>query len=528
MTAAAPPAPPELVGRQTPTHELTCPFSRSLGRYAVDLAASCGIDLDPWQQHLLHETMGVRDDGLWASFQNAVVISRQNGKSEVLVARALAGLFLLDECEIVWSAHRYDTAMDGMRRMERAIKANKEMLREVEFNARGEICWTSHGDESIRLKRTPQRPNGAVVKFKTRTTGGGRGLSGDLVFIDEAQDAHESHLSALLPTLGARPNPQVYYTGSAGGPTSTILGDLVHRALNTDEGDPVRDRLYYAGWHAEEDDDPADEATWAKTNPGLGLRLLVDTMRGFYNAWKYRPDYFAKEHLGVGDYPRPESETWIVPADPWARSTDDSSSTVGPVLLCPDAKPDLSKASISMAGYRPDRRVHIQTVAHENGTRWTVARTAELIEELGAMRTIVMDAKSPLSFLVTDFEALGITVRLLDFNECADATSWFLSEANPPPSVDGDGNETPSPPGLMHLDQPLLTVALAAANLRKVGDRLLIARHAGAVDMSPLTSAVHAGHGLAVLDRSAPKPPEPQSLRSGRRSSRTDISNMHF
>lgn len=525
LAPPAPPVPPELlVGRQTPTHELRCSFDRSLGRFAVGIAKSCGIDLDPWQVYLLEQTMGRRADGLWASFENAIVISRQNGKSEVLVARALAGLFLLGENEITWSAHRYDTAMDGMRRVERAIKANPELLAEVELTVRGEVCSSSHGSESIQLKKTEKRPDGAIIKFKTRTTGGGRGLAGDLVIVDESQDATEDHLAALRPTLGARPNPQIYYTGSAGGPKSTIQADLVHRALNTKPDDPVRERLYYGGWSADEDDDPADERTWAKTNPGLGIRLLVETMRGFYNSWIYRPDKFAREHLGVGDYPRPESETWIVPAEPWSRGEDPESKTVGPVLLCVDAKPDLSKASISLAGYRADRRVHIQTVAHENGTRWTPARTAELLQDLeglttqveddrGQMRqmpTIVMDAKSPLAFLVTDFEALGIHVRLLDFAECADATSWFLSQANPPPTLtvkDGEEIETPAEPSIVHLDQPLLTVALASANLRTVGDRMLIARHAGAVDMSPLTSAVHAGHGLALLDSPPPPPP---------------------
>jgi hypothetical protein len=67
----------------------------------------------------------------------------------------------------------------------------------------------SHGQEGIYLL------NGQRLRYKTRTKGGGRGFSADRVILDEAMVIPEAFLGALMPTLSARPNPQLVYTGSA-------------------------------------------------------------------------------------------------------------------------------------------------------------------------------------------------------------------------------------------------------------------------------------------------------------------------
>ena len=41
------------------------------------------------------------------------------------------------------------------------------------------------------------------------------GSPADLVLLDEAMFLPNTAIAALLPTLSARPNPQVWYTGSA-------------------------------------------------------------------------------------------------------------------------------------------------------------------------------------------------------------------------------------------------------------------------------------------------------------------------
>lgn len=46
----------------------------------LDWARGFGYRLDDWQQWALTEGLGVKPDGRWASFENAVILSRQNGK----------------------------------------------------------------------------------------------------------------------------------------------------------------------------------------------------------------------------------------------------------------------------------------------------------------------------------------------------------------------------------------------------------------------------------------------------------------
>ena len=62
-------------------------YAAGCGNYqAADMlgwARGFGYDLDPWQEWWLTELCGTRPDGRWASFENYLVVSRQNGKNPV-------------------------------------------------------------------------------------------------------------------------------------------------------------------------------------------------------------------------------------------------------------------------------------------------------------------------------------------------------------------------------------------------------------------------------------------------------------
>ena len=81
-----------IVGSQTPRILFRPPSLSSAGQEAVDLAASAGLFLDPWQQLALDVGLAERDDGKWAAFEVGLIVARQNGKNSVLEARELAGL----------------------------------------------------------------------------------------------------------------------------------------------------------------------------------------------------------------------------------------------------------------------------------------------------------------------------------------------------------------------------------------------------------------------------------------------------
>ncbi len=118
--------------------------SSSAGVEAIELAASVGLHLDPWQQFALKDGLGEHGN-TWASFEVAVIVGRQNGKGSILEARELAGLFLFDEQLILHSAHQFKTAAEGFRRILTLIENTDWMRKRVKTVTR------SHGDEGIEL-----------------------------------------------------------------------------------------------------------------------------------------------------------------------------------------------------------------------------------------------------------------------------------------------------------------------------------------------------------------------------------------
>lgn len=71
----------------------------------LDWAQGFGYDLDDWQRWVLTEGLGTQPDGRWSSFENAVILSRQNGKGGCLEVRELAGMFVIGESLLIHTAH---------------------------------------------------------------------------------------------------------------------------------------------------------------------------------------------------------------------------------------------------------------------------------------------------------------------------------------------------------------------------------------------------------------------------------------
>jgi phage terminase large subunit-like protein len=292
-------AEPALLGDQRPRLSSVPPADWSEGRNAVDLAALAGLELDPWQQHVLEAGLGRRGER-WAAFEVALIVARQNGKGAVLEALELAALFLFDDVRLILhSAHEFKTAAEAFLRIRHLIADRPQFARRVER------IRTAAGAEAIELK------DGKRLRFVARSSGSGRGFSSDLVILDEAYQLGDREMAALLPTLSARPDPQVWYTSTAGGPESVQLGRVRERGLTG--SDPS---LAFLEWSADDGDDPAALATWAKANPGLGIRITGEYIAREMAA--LGPDAFARERLSIGDYPTGDAGSWdVINEDAW-------------------------------------------------------------------------------------------------------------------------------------------------------------------------------------------------------------------
>jgi hypothetical protein len=461
----------EVRGDQTP-RILSVPRQvSSAGAEAVELAAQVGLTLDPWQQLVLEQGLGERPDGRWSAFEVAVIVSRQNGKGAILEARELAGLFLFGEQLILHSAHEFKTAQEAFRRILALVEGADWLRRRVRR------VRTSHGEEGIELV-TGQR-----LRFIARSTGSGRGFSGDCVILDEAFHLDDEAVAALLPTMSARPNPQLWYTSSAGMRTSTQLARVRRRGHAG--GEPG---LAFFEWSIAADDDPSDPVAWARANPGLGIRINPEFVAREQAAMD--PATFARERLGVGEYPGDGSDWQVIPADTWNDLADTSSQVEGVMSFAADVTPDRSAGAIAVAGHRPDGHLHVEVIDARPGTGWMVDRIVGMVERWAPCATVV-DAAGPAGSLIAPLTAAGIEVITPSSREAAQACGQFYDAVT----------DTAS---LRHLDQAPLNVALAGAQQRPLGEAWAWTRKGG-VDISPLVAVTLAAWGLAVHGR--PDPP---------------------
>jgi hypothetical protein len=266
---------------------------RSAGRQIVAVARMAGIDLDEEQRFLAEATSGVDAAGKWTAFEAVMMGPRQSlGKTEYLLARVLAGLYLFGEELIVFSAHRASTTTKAFRRLRRAID------RSPQLGARIARVSNRIGSERIELG------TGQAVEMVARSTSSGRGFTGDCLCLDEAHELDADQLSAILPMLATRPNPQVIYALSMGNEQSSHLGGLRERALGG-AGD-----VAWLEWSMADGDDIADRRVWIACNSGYPSRITLEYMEKEFAA--LGSERFARERLGRSEWPSGEAGEWMV------------------------------------------------------------------------------------------------------------------------------------------------------------------------------------------------------------------------
>ena len=441
-------APAVLRGAQRPRVLSIPPCVSSAGTEAVELAEAAGLVLDPWQRFVLEQGLGERPDGKWAAFEVGLIVPRQNGKGSILEALELAGLFLFGERLILHSAHEFKTAQEAFNRVLSLVDSNDWLRRRVAK------VRTSHGEEGIELL------DGGRLRFVARSGGSGRGFSCDRLILDEAMILAAQAMAALLPTLSARPNPQVWYTGSAGLESSEQLRRV--RARGMAGGDPS---LAYFEWSALDDSAPDDIDAQAMANPALGHRVTLEMIARERAALPEME--FGREILGIWSDARREA---VIDPVIWDRLADPRSDALDPVTFAFDVTPDRSMAAIASAGRREDGRLHGEVIDYRPGTSWVVPRLIELCQKWQPGATL-LDPAGPAGSLLPDLERAGVEVTSVTSREMAQACGLVYDLA--------------TQDGLRHMGQSMLDTALLGAKTRPLGDAWAWARK-GAADICPL------------------------------------------
>lgn len=469
-----------LRGASRPRVDLAPPYAYTLGPEARELAGRGGLTLDPWQADALDLLLACRADGKWACFEYCEFVARQNGKGSLLEARVLAGFLLLDEQLIMWSAHEYKTSMEAFRRFKTLLKRLGTPVSENLITVGGVLVKVvnTNGEEGFERLDT-----GARVKFIARSKGSGRGFSGDLNVIDEAFAYTLLQQDALMPTMSARPNPQIIYTSSPplDGGSGEVMFALRERAEAG--GD---DSLGYRDWGVEGDLDHLDKldlddrALWASSNPALGIRLTIETIlrerRSMGDAG------FARERLCV--WPRKSQGNVVIDAGVWARLADGESRRTGGVALGVDLSPLRDYAAICVYGVREDGLGHVQLADYRPGSKWLIPRLAELRDALGPVAVAM--GRGTYAFLETDLDKAGFAKP--EDPEQPEPGALAVTGAVDMAAAAGQLLEAIREESFRYVPSRQLDVAVAGAKTRQTSDTIAWTAKGAETDISPLVA----------------------------------------
>lgn len=473
-------------GSQSPRVSTHPTYAFSSGPDVADLSEAAGLVLDPWQRFVLEHGLGERPDGKWAAREVACFVPRQNGKGAIIEARVLAGLFLFGERRILWSAHEYKTAQEGFLRIRELIQNAPDFDRLVKR------YWEGSGEQGIELT-TGQR-----LKFIARSKGSGRGFSGDLVILDEAQELTLLMMKALLPTLSARPNPQVWYFGTPPEDDAAWIYGV------RKDGEAGKARLAYFDWGLGEIDltvplkerlrSYADMNLAYQTNPALGAdRPSALTEEFCEDELSRLKEGYAPERLGMWlPYAGDESTGWqVISQAAWEAGLDADSAIESRPAYGVYVPPDRSYAAIGAAGTAAGGR-HIEITGNDAvgldyrpGTKWVVARLKEL--ERHEPSALVIDDKA----LAEEAEKAGLTVHRANVTDVVTGCQALY---------DGIAGPDVAARDIVHIGQAELTDAVRGAVKRDVGGSWAWARRDLAVDVTPLAAA-----SLALFGHSTPR-----------------------
>lgn len=420
--------------------------------------------------------MGERADGKWSSRLVGISTPRQNGKSQLIVARALAGILLFGEKTIICSAHQTDTAREVFQRLLDVIDDNPAVSKRVES------VMKALNREYIRFK------GGQTIRIKARSVSGSRGFSADCLLLDEAQILGRPAWSSILPTMSARENPQAWLLGTPPTPQDDgeVFGQLRDQAL-----DKTGRRLAYLEWSAGADADLDDERSWRSANPAYGTRIQRDAIEAERSSMS--DEQFAMERLGMWSA---DSVAVVIDKHSWAVAADPASMAVDRITLAIDVAPDRSVASVALAGQRADGLWHVEMDEQKRGVEWVSAWVKSRAER-NRLHAVVVDEMTGLveerrgrNYLVgTD---ILVTLAAAEGRDMAVACGRFF-----------DG-VMESSPKLRHTDQPQLNVALSVARKRPLAGAWAWNRKDAESDITPIVSATLALWGAQKDDVERP------------------------
>lgn len=476
----------------------------------IALAAEAGLRLLPWESTALTLSMRRRpEDQLLSAQTVGLCVSRRNGKTAIGEARALGGAILLKLPDIVYTAHRDETALDAMTDMLRLLQSSRAFERKIRK------VTTQNGHHAIHFT------TGSVMRFKTRTADSGRGMDGNLLFLDEAFKIYEAVVASLVPTMGAVHDPQSWYMSSAVDklkhPHAEAFTRLRRRALKAMETGVPDPDLLYLEYSAETGPDPENPLkdmplpvehidNLRQANPSLGDLITMRFVAAEKKEMGYRE--WLTERLSIGFWPK---EPLPVAVEPEAIpdvdmrrhiATEVAMPAEAPVALAVSMSPTRKWLCIASATQLANNAIHVEIGRREAPTRALTMYLIKLAFRWN-VSAIVIDRQDQAMSIVPELTKAGLEIEHTSASQFAAAFGGFEDD------VMNAGTET-----LSFSADPALFDGVAATKKRIVGGGWAPERDDASV---PFIAAALARYGLLAFAEIEVAPSSPVIISSQNR-----------
>jgi hypothetical protein len=470
----------------------------SLGFSVIEFAEDViHLDLLPWQKWLLVHMLETLPDGSLRYRTVVLLMARQNGKSTISMVLALWFMYVWGAPLVIGTAQDLDMAEEIWQGAVDLAQETPELERLIRH------VFRVNGKKQMVLR------SGERYKVRAANRRAGRGLSGDLVLLDELRE-HQSWdaWGAVSKTTMAREDALVFALSNAGDASSVVLRylrKLCHASLGDPDGvnaadaldpqaeaiEPDEDLDVDEGslgvfeWSAPPDTPIRDRAGWAAANPALGHTISERTIASAARTdpeWVFRTEVLCQWSEGTLEGPFPPG-AWEASADPDSVRAVDSAIALGV-----DVSWDRGHSVIGLAAFREDGMAHVEVIASRAGTDWVTEwlRSPERSEAVRSAPVALQARGAPVSSLLPELQDARIPVVEWAGTALGVATGEFYDRVR---AAIGEGTGAAQ---LRHRSQPLLNVAAATASTRPIQDAWLWDRRRSPTDVSPLIAVTGA------------------------------------
>lgn len=409
-------------GNQEPTFKLVGDYHHSFGPQAARMFERWGVRFYPCQKDELDLFLARDAQNRYACRTICLTKPRQNGKSFAVRFYAIL-CAAVEGKHVLFTAHRGDTVRKMFKFIRAFVLYTPDLSEKLLPGADG--IYRAQGSEGIYFQ------NGGLIEFATRTDGGGRGETYDVIIFDEAQELTDEQYDAVVPTTIASEtgDPQKIFLGTPPGPK---CHGTVFLSYHNKAHDGTAKGLWWIEWAVTEVPDMSDDMAVLElaylTNPAMGYRIKEDVMLdAIRNATS--PEGFAREFLGWWESTSRQVNA-LISAKEWNRCKIANPIRDGLEVYSVRFSPDGKTVAIASCNRPQDAKpfvfvVKYGSVAH--GIGWIVDI---LVPVWRNAALIVIDGQSHAKALYQRLVENGVRKRALLLPSAGDASAAYPSFLN--------------------------------------------------------------------------------------------------